>query len=204
MRCKTLTALSYYRIETNSTPGGAIAPCAHNFGPEVFLLGQVREAKIANLPDQPPTKRSAGRASHRRRWLSGAEDGRSRSPHRHAKNRYCRPLRQSGIRRATQAIGRRPQHRLDQGAAPMRIQQLVAGGITIDRCGRDRYRRTLAVVRVHGGQNDADIMIRERLVGAYEGHLCWPCAQHDPAGAWSGGSYSGWVGAKEHDAAAHR
>ena len=57
-------------------PGGAIAPCAHNFGPEIFLLGQVREAKITDLPDQPPSKRSAGRASHRRRGLSRVEDGR--------------------------------------------------------------------------------------------------------------------------------
>ena len=55
-------------------------------------------------------------------------------------------------------------------AAQTRMQQLVAPGITIERRGRDRYRRTLAVVRVRGGQNVAHIMIRERLARAYEGN----------------------------------
>jgi len=55
-------------------------------------------------------------------------------------------------------------------AAQTRMQQLVARGIAIERRGRDRYRRTLAVVRDRGGQNVADIMIRERLARAYEGN----------------------------------
>lgn len=54
-------------------------------------------------------------------------------------------------------------------AARARMQQLVVRGITLERRGRDRYRRTLAVVRVRGGQDVADIMIRERLARAYDG-----------------------------------
>ena len=54
-------------------------------------------------------------------------------------------------------------------AAHARMQQLVARGVTIERRGRDRYRRTLAVVRVRGGQDVAAIMIRERLARAYDG-----------------------------------
>jgi micrococcal nuclease len=54
-------------------------------------------------------------------------------------------------------------------AARARMQELVARGITIERRGRDRHRRTLAVVRVRGGQDVADIMIRERLARAYDG-----------------------------------
>jgi micrococcal nuclease len=54
-------------------------------------------------------------------------------------------------------------------AARARMQQLVARGITLERRGQDRYRRTLAVVRVRGGQDVAHIMIRERLGRAYDG-----------------------------------
>lgn len=54
-------------------------------------------------------------------------------------------------------------------AAQARMQQLVARGVTIERRGRDRYRRTLAVVRARGGQDVADIMIRERLARPYDG-----------------------------------
>lgn len=54
-------------------------------------------------------------------------------------------------------------------AARARMQQLVARGIVIERRGRDRYRRTLAVVRVRGGQDVADILIRQRLARAYDG-----------------------------------
>ena len=70
MRCKTFTLLSYYRIDEQSILGGAIAPCAHNFGPEIFRLGEVREAKITNLPDKPrrsgpPPERLIGEAGYR-------------------------------------------------------------------------------------------------------------------------------------------
>jgi len=54
-------------------------------------------------------------------------------------------------------------------AAQARSQQLVARGITIERRGWERCRRTLAVVLVRGGQNVADIMICERLARAYDG-----------------------------------
>ncbi len=54
-------------------------------------------------------------------------------------------------------------------AARARMQQLVSRGIIIGRRGRDRYRRTLAVVRVRSGQDVAAIMIRERLARPYDG-----------------------------------
>jgi micrococcal nuclease len=54
-------------------------------------------------------------------------------------------------------------------AAHARMQQLVARGVALERRGRDRYRRTLAVVRVRGGQDVAAIMIRERLARPYNG-----------------------------------
>jgi endonuclease YncB( thermonuclease family) len=54
-------------------------------------------------------------------------------------------------------------------AAHARMQQLVARGVTIERRGRDRYHRTLAVVRVRGGRDVAAIMIRERLARPYDG-----------------------------------
>jgi len=53
--------------------------------------------------------------------------------------------------------------------AQARLQQLVARGVTLERRGRDRYRRTLAVVRLRGGRNVAAIMIRERLARPYDG-----------------------------------
>lgn len=62
----------------------------------------------------------------------------------------------------------RAETRLAQ-AAQRRMQQLVARGVTIERRGRDRYRRTLAVVRLRAGQDVAAIMIRERLARSYDG-----------------------------------
>lgn len=53
--------------------------------------------------------------------------------------------------------------------AHARMQQLVSRGVTIERRGRDRYRRTLAVVRVRSGQDVASLMIRERLARRYDG-----------------------------------
>ena len=49
------------------------------------------------------------------------------------------------------------------------MQQLVICGIRTERRGRGQYRRTLAVVRVRGCQNVADIIICERLAWAYDG-----------------------------------
>lgn len=54
-------------------------------------------------------------------------------------------------------------------AAHAQMQQLVARGVTLGRRGRDRYRRTLAVVRARGWQDVAAIMIRERLARPYDG-----------------------------------
>ncbi len=54
-------------------------------------------------------------------------------------------------------------------AAHARMQQLVARDVTIERLGTDRYRRTLAVVRVRAGQDVAALLIRERLARLYDG-----------------------------------
>ncbi len=53
--------------------------------------------------------------------------------------------------------------------ATARMRDLVSGrGVTIERTGRDKYRRTLAIVRVRS-QDVATIMIREGLARPYKG-----------------------------------
>lgn len=53
--------------------------------------------------------------------------------------------------------------------ATARMRDLMSGrGVTIERTGRDKYRRTLAIVRVRG-QDVATIMIREGLARPYKG-----------------------------------
>lgn len=54
-------------------------------------------------------------------------------------------------------------------AATERLEQLVTDGITLERHGRDRYRRTLAVVRDRAGRDVARILIREGLARPYDG-----------------------------------
>lgn len=50
-----------------------------------------------------------------------------------------------------------------------RLRDLLAVGyVTIERKGRDRYRRTLAIVRV-GGRDVGEAMISEGLVRRYNG-----------------------------------
>ena len=54
-------------------------------------------------------------------------------------------------------------------AAKARLGVLVSGGVQIRSQGRDRYRRTLAIVRDMQGRDVAAILIREGLARAYNG-----------------------------------
>lgn len=53
--------------------------------------------------------------------------------------------------------------------ATERLRVLVARGIEIERHGRDRYRRTLAVVRTSTGRDVAMLLIQEGLARPYDG-----------------------------------
>jgi endonuclease YncB( thermonuclease family) len=53
--------------------------------------------------------------------------------------------------------------------AKARMQQLLAGGARIERRGRDRYGRALAVVRDSRGRDVAQVMIGEGLARPYHG-----------------------------------
>lgn len=55
------------------------------------------------------------------------------------------------------------------GAASVRLQALVAGGVTLRETGQDRYGRMLAVVRDRDGADVARILIREGLARPYDG-----------------------------------
>lgn len=50
-----------------------------------------------------------------------------------------------------------------------RMAELVSGGVTLRRHGRDRYRRLLAVVEDSRGRDVAGVMIREGLARPYGG-----------------------------------
>lgn len=54
-------------------------------------------------------------------------------------------------------------------ASRARLQQLVAGGVQLERRGTDRYRRTLAIARTRDGRDVAMIMIREGHARPYSG-----------------------------------
>jgi len=54
-------------------------------------------------------------------------------------------------------------------AAKAHLGVLVAGGVQIRSQGRDRYRRTLAIVRDMQGRDVAAILIGEGLARAYDG-----------------------------------
>jgi endonuclease YncB( thermonuclease family) len=53
--------------------------------------------------------------------------------------------------------------------ATARLRQLVEPRIWLEPQGRDRYRRTLAVVRDRAGRDLAQVMIREGLARPYNG-----------------------------------
>lgn len=54
-------------------------------------------------------------------------------------------------------------------ASRARLQQLVAGGVQLERRGTDRYRRTLAIARTRDGRDVAMVMIGEGHARAYSG-----------------------------------
>jgi micrococcal nuclease len=54
-------------------------------------------------------------------------------------------------------------------AAKDRLTALMAAGISLERHGRDRYRRTLAIVRDRQGRDVARILIQERHARPYNG-----------------------------------
>lgn len=54
-------------------------------------------------------------------------------------------------------------------AARARLQQLVAGGVQLERRGTDRYSRALAIARTRDGRDVAVIMIGEGHARAYSG-----------------------------------
>lgn len=61
-------------------------------------------------------------------------------------------------------------------AAKARLERLAEDGITLERHGRDRYRRTLAIVRDKRGRDLAQVLIREGHAKPYYGR--------GPRGGW--------------------
>jgi endonuclease YncB( thermonuclease family) len=70
---------------------------------------------------------------------------------------------------APETRGRCPHEIRLARAATERLRQLTAAGVRIERHGRDRYRRALAVVRDRAGRDVAAVLIRERLARPYDG-----------------------------------
>lgn len=70
---------------------------------------------------------------------------------------------------APEARGRCVRERRLARAATARMRELVAGGIHLERRGRDRYRRQLAIVRDLRGRDLALVMIREGHARPYDG-----------------------------------
>lgn len=54
-------------------------------------------------------------------------------------------------------------------ASRARLQQLISGGVQLERRGTDRYRRTLAIARIRDGRDVAMILIREGHALPYSG-----------------------------------
>lgn len=70
---------------------------------------------------------------------------------------------------APEMHGRCPRETALAARARDRLQQLVAGGIWLQRRGRDQYGRTLAVVLDSTGADVAVILISEGLARPYDG-----------------------------------
>jgi endonuclease YncB( thermonuclease family) len=70
---------------------------------------------------------------------------------------------------APEMRGRCPAERRLARAATDRLRQLVVPRVSLERRGRDRYRRTLAVVRDRAGRDLAQVLIREGLARPYNG-----------------------------------
>ena len=78
------------------------------------------------------------------------------------------PVRVMGLD-APEMRGRCPAEIAAARRAKDRMAELIAGGVTLRRHGRDRYRRLLAVVTDSRGRDVAVVMIREGLARPYGG-----------------------------------
>lgn len=70
---------------------------------------------------------------------------------------------------APEMRGRCPSERRAARASRDRLDELLAEGVTIERRGRDKYRRTLGLLRDDEGQSIAEIMVREGHARPYSG-----------------------------------
>jgi len=70
---------------------------------------------------------------------------------------------------APELHGRCPRETELARAARDRLAQLIAGGVTLEPHGSDRYRRLLAVVRDARGRDVAQVMVAEGLARPYAG-----------------------------------
>lgn len=78
------------------------------------------------------------------------------------------PVRIIGLD-APELHGRCPRETALARRARDRLAQLLSGGATITRRGRDRYGRGLAVVQDAQGRDVAQVLISEGLARAYDG-----------------------------------
>lgn len=70
---------------------------------------------------------------------------------------------------APEIHGRCPAEMQAARVARERLDELLAAGVTIERQGRDLYRRTLAHLRTREGALVSEILIREGYARAYTG-----------------------------------
>jgi endonuclease YncB( thermonuclease family) len=70
---------------------------------------------------------------------------------------------------APEMRGRCPRESRLARTAAARLRHLVAGGVWLERHGRDRYRRQLAIVRDRAGRDLAELLIGEGLARPYDG-----------------------------------
>lgn len=75
---------------------------------------------------------------------------------------------------APELRGACPREQLLAERARDRLAQLLAGGVTVQPRGVDRYRRVLAVVRDRAGRDVAEVLIAEGLARAYDGRGARP------------------------------
>lgn len=61
-----------------------------------------------------------------------------------------------------------PQEALQAAEARDRLRELLSGGFTVERHGKDVYRRTLAVVRVNG-RDVGEQLVAEKLARRWTG-----------------------------------
>jgi endonuclease YncB( thermonuclease family) len=77
---------------------------------------------------------------------------------------------------APETRGECPRERAMAREATALLQRLAGSGLDLERYGRDRYGRTLAVARTPAGQGVVETLIGARLAHPYEGR--------GPRGGW--------------------